>query len=398
MKLCKTLLSASVFSILTACGGGSSDTPSTSSSPAATAETGVFLDSPVINIGYRTETLEGVTNSLGEYKYLAGETVTFFIGDLVFPATAAIGTVTPLDLADSVDISDPKVINMIRLLQTLDADANPDNGLTITDMAKSAATQVDFSLSEAEFEIHRAVTELISNGGQDTIPSGLVATNAAVAHFEEVLVANKIIEDSKLKLVDFSSLIAEGGTATFEFMLHENGGVTPVTVFLDSNDTGNMSFSADEVNSITSWSISSSGVLQIEEVADDNSIGNWKFTPIASEAGFAVRVEQTPVDLDFVGEVEIGFSSLMAGTYESQVAGDSAPTNFVLNQDNTGNWSYKAESGTITWSLKTNGVLTITYNDGTLEEYTLTSGDSSSGTVSVNFSDEPDKNATWLKI
>lgn len=62
-------------------------------------ETGVFLDSPVINIGYKTETKEGVTNASGEYHYVEGETVTFFMGDLEFPPVTASGIVTPLDLA-----------------------------------------------------------------------------------------------------------------------------------------------------------------------------------------------------------------------------------------------------------------------------------------------------------
>ena len=88
----KQLIITSLLLPLFACSGGSSS-PTT-----ATTETGVFLDSPVINIGYKTETLSGVTGPNGEYDYLPGETVTFFIGDLELPPTLAIGTVTPLDL------------------------------------------------------------------------------------------------------------------------------------------------------------------------------------------------------------------------------------------------------------------------------------------------------------
>ena len=188
----KRLILTSAFVLLTACGGGgSSDPPSESGPPAnesgPSPDIGVFLDSPVINIGYRTETLESVTNSLGEYEYLPGETVTFFIGDLEFPPVEASGTVTALDLAGTANTSDPRVVNMIRLLQTLDQDGNPQNGITISDTAKSTATQVDFDLSEADFSSSLAVTTLIMNAGQDNTVVELVNREDAIDHFIQTL-------------------------------------------------------------------------------------------------------------------------------------------------------------------------------------------------------------------
>jgi hypothetical protein len=145
-----------------ACGGGSSSSNDNDSSD---TQAGIFLDSAVANIGYRTETLEGVTNSLGEYDYVEGETVTFFIGDLELPPVIAAGIVTPLDLAGSDVTSNSTVVNIIRLLQTLDVDGDPDNGITITEAAKIAATQVDFKLSVAEFESSQIVINLVANSG-----------------------------------------------------------------------------------------------------------------------------------------------------------------------------------------------------------------------------------------
>lgn len=170
---------STIFGLGGCSGGGDSSSPDTSG-----ANTGIFVDSPVSNIGYRTETLEGETNSLGEYEYDDGETVTFFIGDLVFPPVRAAAIVSPLNIVQTLDTSDPSVINMIRLLQTLDTDGNPDNGITISDTAKSTATQVDFTLSEADFETSSAVVSLISNAGQDSAVTALVSTTDAIAHFE----------------------------------------------------------------------------------------------------------------------------------------------------------------------------------------------------------------------
>jgi hypothetical protein len=172
---------------LVACGGGSS---SSSNKGSTNTLTGVFLDSPVINIGYRTESLVGVTNSLGEYDYIDGETVTFFIGGLELPPVTATGIVTPLDLAGSDDTSDSTVVNIIRLLQSLDEDGNPDNGITITDAAKIVATQVDFELSIDDFESSAAVTNLVANSGSTNIV--LISKNDAIAHFEDTLVDARV--------------------------------------------------------------------------------------------------------------------------------------------------------------------------------------------------------------
>ncbi len=168
---------------LAACGGGSSSNNNSPDEP--NIQTGVFLDSPVVNIGYRTETLEGVTNSLGEYEYIEGENVTFFIGELELPAANAAGTVTPLDIAGSYDTTNSTVVNILRLLQTLDEDGNPDNGITITDTAKVSATQVDFSLSESAFETSSAVVNLVANSGSSN--ATLISSDDAISHFEEQL-------------------------------------------------------------------------------------------------------------------------------------------------------------------------------------------------------------------
>ena len=86
----KNFIISTLLLPLFACSSGSDSTS------APTTQTGVFIDSPVIGIGYKTETLSGFTGSNGEYEFLPGETVTFFIGDLELPPTLATGTVTPL--------------------------------------------------------------------------------------------------------------------------------------------------------------------------------------------------------------------------------------------------------------------------------------------------------------
>ena len=193
-KSIKVLLITSIF-LLQGCGGndGANDPV-----PAEVTLTGVFLDSPVVNIDYMTTGSTGAitrdykvdpiykTNAEGEYEYSAGETITFAIGDLTFPPVSAAGTVTPLDIAGTSDPNDLEAVNMIRLLQTLDVDGDPSNGITISQEAKGVASPLE-SFDIAENDFASAVDTLIKNGGQETVPTELVSAAKAVAHFEETL-------------------------------------------------------------------------------------------------------------------------------------------------------------------------------------------------------------------
>lgn len=186
MKFWKFASSMTIAIVVSACGGG--EEGSTSTGPVnsiPTSLTGIFLDGPVANIGYRTETKQGVTNDFGGYDYLPGESVTFFIGDLEFPTVKASGAVTPHDLAGTTNTSDPTVVNMIRLLQSLDEDADHINGIKITETVKAVATQVDFNLSVTDFEASPAVTNLMINVGVI-----LISEAQAIQSFEASLDKN----------------------------------------------------------------------------------------------------------------------------------------------------------------------------------------------------------------
>jgi len=154
------------------CGGGSSSSPTPT-------ETGVLLDSPVSGISYRTATKEGVTNAKGEYDYLPGETVTFFIGGLEFPPVKAAGIVTPADIAGDNKTTQT---NILQILQTLDSDGIPGNGITIHQDAAAAFKDSTLDVSSATFDDE--VKEVLKNIGNG-MP--LVTEAAANAHFEKSL-------------------------------------------------------------------------------------------------------------------------------------------------------------------------------------------------------------------
>ena len=383
---------------LVACGGGSS---SSSNNDSTNTQTGVFLDSSVVNIGYRTETLEGVTNSLGEYDYVEGETVTFFIGDLELPPVTAAGTVTPLDLAGSDDTSNSTVVNIIRLLQTLDEDGNPDNGITITETAKSAATQVDFELSISDFESSSAVTNLVANSGSSS--TVLVPQSEATAHFEDTLV------DEGVDFVANSDIAGIWTTS-----LTENDLLA--FVFFDDGTYAHLEVDTDDSEEISGmeWGTyskdSGTGQLTVTQTFDGNGdtgltdAANGLTTLFAQVSGDVLTLQfddnlngtiETDESLDFQRQfsaLENDFSfdaGTLAGVYEvtGAAGGDFTGTHqYTFNENGSVDIVYEdGTADTESWSVNSGGQLVFS---GTIADvFTLTSGSQSSGNMDLVIDD-----------
>jgi branched-chain amino acid transport system substrate-binding protein len=171
----KLVIAASVAALLTACGGGGGGTTST-------PQTGVFSDSLVEGLNYKTETQSGVTDKDGKFKFLPGETITFSIGAINLPSAKASVKVTPLDLVGVTDANDRKVANILVLLQSLDSDGNPSNGITIPTSATSAATtSVNFDQATGAFATNSTLIDFIKNAGG--VNKSLFSVDSAVSHF-----------------------------------------------------------------------------------------------------------------------------------------------------------------------------------------------------------------------
>jgi penicillin amidase len=112
--------------------------------------TGRFVDSPVGGLGYRTETQEGKTDSEGRFNYVYGETISFFIGDIILGTpnvpipTDENVVMTPKSLVPgAADYTDDSVVLIARFLQTLDTNNNPNDGIDISDTIHEAAVASD---------------------------------------------------------------------------------------------------------------------------------------------------------------------------------------------------------------------------------------------------------------
>jgi cytochrome c-type protein NapB len=93
-----------------------------------TSETGVFIDSPVEGLKYKTLTYSGFTNYKGEYQYKKGEVIKFYLGNLELGSSVGRETITPLTICGESDLNNisSKATNIARILQTLDN--NSSNG------------------------------------------------------------------------------------------------------------------------------------------------------------------------------------------------------------------------------------------------------------------------------
>ena len=110
---------------------------------------GRLIDAPVEGVSYQSGSLAGITGSSGEFQYEVGSTIRFFIGDIdLGRAVTGKSVITPLDLVVDGATDTPAVINIARLLQSLDSD--PDDGIiTIPAAVRAAATRSNVALSSA---------------------------------------------------------------------------------------------------------------------------------------------------------------------------------------------------------------------------------------------------------
>ncbi len=106
---------------------------------------GTVLDSAVSGLRYKSGDHYGITDSDGTFGYIEGETVEFFIGDITIGAPIPpAARITPYEMARG---DEQTALNIASFLQTLDNDADSDNGIQINDAVHTlaAGAAVDFS-------------------------------------------------------------------------------------------------------------------------------------------------------------------------------------------------------------------------------------------------------------
>ena len=81
----------------------------------------MFIDSEVAGVEYQTSSgLGGITDEKGQFYYQEGDSVNFSIGNIDLGTTKAAAKLTPVEVMNADGSADNKVVNLTRLLQTLD--------------------------------------------------------------------------------------------------------------------------------------------------------------------------------------------------------------------------------------------------------------------------------------
>jgi len=100
-------------------------------------------------VSYESGSLAGITGSNGEFRYEVGNTIRFYLGDITLGApVTGKAVITPLDLVPDGTADTPAVVNIARLLQSLDSEPD-DDVISIPPEVRAAAVRSNEALSPA---------------------------------------------------------------------------------------------------------------------------------------------------------------------------------------------------------------------------------------------------------
>jgi hypothetical protein len=195
--------------LLVACGCDNDNENRNSNCESTQTLTGRFIDSPVEGLRYNSYDFRiadagachfGTTNSNGEFLYEPGHHVLFKFCAACppfanFPAQAIVTPADIVDAAPSIEDKGRTFRNLLRFIQTLDVDGDPNNGIRLATISTDVYYEaypvggtimyIDvFDVDDSEFETDDAILTII---GRATNTSNLVDTQTAEAHFNNVI-------------------------------------------------------------------------------------------------------------------------------------------------------------------------------------------------------------------
>jgi hypothetical protein len=181
MKSRNGLLLLTLSIVLTACGGGGDGGGGV---PSAATSTGTFIDTPVQGVMVQSGNLQGETSATGSFQYIPGQPTSFFVGALNLGTVGnlpANAFVTPLNLTQTPNptLNTSGVVNRLMLLQALDGDGDPTNGIVIPAQTLQAAgtwPPVDFdNIPPADLQV--MLPPAIANNLPSPLPTPATATS-----------------------------------------------------------------------------------------------------------------------------------------------------------------------------------------------------------------------------
>lgn len=358
--------------IMIGCGqtsdGGNTNSPTTPSNTPPPLLAGQLIDSVVSGVTYKTDSQEGITRADGSFDYLEGETVAFSIGGIQLGQSPGKAIISPLDLAETLEIMDSKVVNRLRLLQTLDDDNDPDNGIHINESIQTQAAELSMNFDQSAMDFQSATSGMIAiltplriSSPQQT---DLISTSQAVKHFLSVLQTQQIettlhtptdIQFTPNDLSRYQSAPSLAGT--FE------------TIDSDFNDVHTYSLVSGEGDTDNRYFQISGNTLKTAIPFNDHTKGNYQIRVRTTDiSGAHYEKELNIVPYDAVNE--------------------NTPTDLLLNESSLiENQSEGTQAGTFE---------TIDPNFGDSHEYSLVSGTGDTDNASFQIAGNVLQTATSL--
>lgn len=181
--------------------------------PRAKPEPGHFVDANVNGLGFVTVTQSGTTGENGQFWYLPGERVAFSVGSLNLGDALGDRSVAPTDLFGGAEMTDSRVLNVARLLQSLDADGVAGHGaINITEPVISCleialAGLPTIPAPETFFADDTAVGNLIDATVAACAAEGLVAVTKeeALENLNSGMMAGNLMKRNVSKNADMKS-------------------------------------------------------------------------------------------------------------------------------------------------------------------------------------------------
>jgi len=233
-----TILSLGVAAaIVSGCGGSAASNGGDNSNSSNTG-IGYYIDSAVSGISYTCGSKSGVTGEDGSFTFEKGQSCTFKLGDITLRSVDAD------NLVDKVKIVEDRV-EVAQLLQTLDADGNPDNGITIPATVVEKMKEHNITVlpdTEAKLEaVFAAVSD--AEGYQGEVKTAQQATDhlkKAQSSFLKELLAGKTVYDTDYSenddYLDKTVFNADASTLTWTSLIGENSGESGTsTITIDGN-------------------------------------------------------------------------------------------------------------------------------------------------------------------
>jgi Raf kinase inhibitor-like YbhB/YbcL family protein len=363
-----TLLSFVV--ILSSCGGGSGHSSST------TGGTAVFNDSEVEGIEYIIDGgASQFTGSDGKLTYPAGASkITFKIGNLTLKEDFLISDINsdsnifPTDLVgvDRSAATDTMVIKVLQILQSLDDDGNPDNGIKITSATRSSITST-ITLNSAT-----AITALVTGAGKT-----LKSEKEVVDHFKKTLKKVAQIPVGLVFVNDRINSAVENQTAAF-------------TLKAEDNDNGSITYSISGGDS-ASFDLDG-GTLTFKTSPDFETKDSYAF--VAQAINTSTVITQTMViNITNENEKSVTIASQTFATVENMAlsqtiatGGDTARTLTILSGNTGSVFTLNSATGVITANENTLDFATNpTYN--LVIQATGSDADNKTATITVNVAD-----------